>query len=162
MPLVFKNSSWIGHNSFRKKNDFKQEISAKMSLLALFSSFNLTVLLTFFTFTLDKIHFCWKYFHLYLSFTASFFTFTVLPWLLCNFVLTFILTFMWYTLTLMLFDCSIFTVTMNYYFTLNFNLYYEFFLLPWLLWMPCFNLYIKMLFYLSQDDCSLTLMPGIF
>ena len=134
-----------------------------MFLLALFSSFNLTVLLTVFTFTLDKIHCCWNYFHLYLWFTASAFTFIV--YLDCSVTLsdlTFTPAFIWYTLTLMLFDYYIFTVTVNSYFTLNFNLYCEFFRLPRLLWMPCFNLYIKMLFHLSQDDYSLTLMPGIF
>ena len=68
------------------KQWLKQEISAKMFLLALFSSFNLFVILTVFTFTLDKFHCWWKYFHLYLTITASIFTFTTLPWLLCNFV----------------------------------------------------------------------------
>ena len=58
------------------KQWIKHEISAKMSLLVLFSYFNLTVLLTIFTFTLDKLHCCWwKCFHLYLPFTASMFTF---------------------------------------------------------------------------------------
>ena len=100
---------------FYAKLWLKQEIYGKMSLFALFSSFNLIVLLTIFTFTLDKLHCCWwKCFHLYLTITASVFTFTVLPWLVCNFVLTFTLTFTRYTLTLMLFDCSVFTVTLNY------------------------------------------------
>ena len=57
-----------------------------MSLFALFSSFNLTVLLTVFTFTLDKLNCClWKYFNLCLTITASLFTFTILPWLLYHF-----------------------------------------------------------------------------
>ena len=111
---------------FSAKLWLKHEIYAKTSLLASFSSFNLTVLLVVFTFTLDKIHCCWwKYFHLYLPFNSSIFTFNILPWLLCNFVLTFTVTFILYTLTLMLFDYYVFTVTVNYYFTLNlWMLYY--------------------------------------
>ena len=104
------------------KQWLKQEIFAKMSLLDLFLAFNLTILLTVFTFTLDKLHCFWrKYFHLCLTITASVFTFTILPWLLYNFVLTFTVTFIWYTLTLMLFDCSIFNVTVNSYF--NFTIH---------------------------------------
>ena len=65
----------------------KHEISAKMSLLSLFSSFNLTVILSVFNFTLDKLHCCWKYFHIYLPFTSFVFTFIVLPWLFCFFLI---------------------------------------------------------------------------
>ena len=69
------------------KQWLKHEISIKMFLLVMFSSFHLFILLTVFTFTLDKFHCWWNYFYLFLPFTTSVFTFTVYLWLLCNFVL---------------------------------------------------------------------------
>ena len=81
------------------KQWLKQEISAKMFLLALFSSFNFFVILTVFTFNLDQFHCCWKYFYLFLPLLPLFLLLLFYLWLLCNFVLTFTLTFTWYTLT---------------------------------------------------------------
>ena len=81
------------------KQWLKHDISAKNFLLVMFSSFHFFCSFNYFNFTLDKLHCWWKYFHLFLPFTASVFTFTVYLWLLCNFALTFTLTFTWYTLT---------------------------------------------------------------
>ena len=114
----------------------------KMSLLALFFIFSPFCSFNCFTFTLDKIHFRWKYFHIFLQFIASVFNFNVYLWLLCNFVLTFTLTFTWYTTDTLLLLC--FTVIVNYDFT--FTIHCANFIILISLWLDfIFSLYTNYL-----------------
>ena len=90
-------------------------VSAKMFLLVMLSSFHLFCSFNCFTFTLDKLHCWWKYFHFLFTILLPFvFTFTVYLWLLCNFVLTFTLSASfgpWYVIGVIKFLISFYGLT---------------------------------------------------